>query len=68
MSLDTKKWIDGRKAYYSLDDITPMGNGFGSYENYKNGLVKFKEMELKMLRGETMNNPQIRQKLLKDKQ
>lgn len=64
MSRDTKKWIDGRKAYYSLNEITPMGYGFGAYENKQDGFVDFKEMSLKMLRGETMNNPLIRKQLL----
>jgi copper chaperone NosL len=64
MSVDSKKWIDGRKAYYSLTDITPMGYGFGAYEFNKEGLVSFNEMRLKMLRGETMNNPLIKKQLL----
>ena len=64
MSRDTKKWIDGRKAYYSLNEKTPMGYGFGAYENKQDGFVDFKEMSLKMLRGETMNNPLIRKQLL----
>ena len=64
MSKDTKTWIDGRKAWYSLNDITPMGYGFGAYEHFKKGFVNFDEMRLKMLRGETMNNPKIRKKLL----
>jgi len=64
MSRDTKEWIDGRKAYYSLNEITPMGYGFGAYKNKQNGFVNFKEMSLKMLRGETMNNPKIKKQLL----
>lgn len=63
MSLDSKKYIDAKKAYYSLDDETPMGYGFGAYEFKKDGFVVFEEMQIKMLRGETMNNPQIRKKL-----
>ncbi len=63
MTLDTKKYIDGKSAYYSLDDETPMGYGFGAYENKQDGFVSFDEMQLKMLRGETMNNPTIRKKL-----
>lgn len=63
MTLDTKKYIDGRRAYYSLDDETPMGYGFGAYENKQDGFIDFGEMQLKMLRGETMNNPLIRKKL-----
>ena len=64
MSKDTKKWIDGKKAYYSLTDITPMGYGFGAYESRADGYIDFETMKLKMLRGETMNNPMIRKKLL----
>jgi len=66
MSRDTKKWIDGRSAFYSLDDITPMGYGFGAYKNRETWHVDFNTMRLKMLRGETMNNPVIRKKLLSD--
>jgi len=64
MSKDTKKWIDGKKAFYSLDDITPMGYGFGAYEKEQDSLISFDAMRLKMLRGETMNNPKIRKQLL----
>jgi nitrous oxide reductase accessory protein NosL len=66
MSLDTKRWIDGRKAYYSRDDITPMQYGFGAYEkkDARAGLISFDEMKLHMLRGEDMNNPLIRKQLL----
>jgi len=64
MSRDSKKWIDGRKAFYSRTDITPMGYGFGAYEFKKDGLIPYKEMRLKMLRGETMNNPLIKKQLL----
>ncbi len=62
-TLDTKKYIDAKKAYYSLDDETPMGYGFGAYEYKQDGFIVFDEMQLKMLRGETMNNPLIRKKL-----
>mgnify|MGYP000225839045 CR=1 FL=1 len=64
MSRDSQKWIDGKKAYYSLNDITPMGYGFGAYEFHKDGLVSYDVMRLKMLRGETMNNPLIKKQLL----
>ena len=64
MSRDTKKWIDGKKAYYSLTDITPMGYGFGAYENKLAWHVDYETMRLRMLRGETMNNPFIKQQLL----
>lgn len=67
MSRDTKKWIDAKTAFYSLTDITPMGYGFGAYENKLNGHVDYKTMRLRMLRGETMNNPYIKQQLLLQK-
>jgi len=64
MSRDTKKWIDATTAFFSQTDITPMGYGFGAYERNANGYINFETMRLRMLRGETMNNPFIKQKLL----
>jgi hypothetical protein len=64
MSRDTKEWINARETFYSLDEITPMGYGFGAYKNAQEGFVTFDVMRLKMLRGETMNNPKIRKQLL----
>lgn len=64
MSRDTKKYIDAKAAFYSLTDETPMGYGFGAYEQKVNGSVDFDTMRLRMLRGETLNNPHIRKKLL----
>ena len=61
---DTKKWKNAKEVYYSLNDITPMGYGFGAYEKSKKGFIDFDTMRLKMLRGETMNNPKIRKQLL----
>ena len=64
MSADSKKWIDGRRAFYSLNEKTPMGYGFGAYENRAENHVDFETMRLRMLRGETMNNPLIQKQLL----
>lgn len=64
MSKDSKKWIDAKNAYYSLTDITPMGYGFGAYEKNFDGYIDYDTMRLKMLRGETMNNPLIQKQLL----
>jgi len=63
---DTKRWIDAKKAKYSLTDSTPMHYGFGAYEknNTKKKLISFDEMKLRMLRGENLTNPKIRKKLL----
>jgi len=64
MSRDTHKWIDGKKAFYSLNETTPMGYGFGAYEKNGEGRVGFEEMRLRTLRGETLNNPAIRKEIL----
>ncbi len=64
MSKDTKKYIDATKAYYSLTDKTPMGYGFGAYEHKQEGFIDFDTMKLRMLRGETLKNPRIKQQLL----
>jgi len=64
MSRDTKKWIKAKEAYYSINDITPMGYGFGAYENDKNSLIDYETMRLRMLRGETLNNPKIKKQIL----
>ncbi len=63
---DTHRWIDAKKAHYSLTDNTPMRYGFGAYEKKAKGkkLIPFDEMRLRMLRGENLTNPKIRKKLL----
>jgi hypothetical protein len=61
---DTNRWISHNRAWYSRDDITPMGYGFGAYENNTKKLIDYNTMSDYMLRGETMNNPYIRAKLL----
>ena len=61
---DTKKYIDGRVAHYSVIDKTPMGYGFGAYENRGENMIDFDEMLLRMYRGENLTNPLLRKKLL----
>lgn len=60
---DAKKWIDGRKAWYSLKDITPMNYGFGAYLNKGSDFIDFEEMSLKMARGENLTNPYVAKQL-----
>jgi hypothetical protein len=60
---DSKKWIDGRKAWYSKRDTTPMNYGFGAYENEQPEFIRFDEMTLKMQRGENLTNPYVRKQL-----
>ncbi|HHH19157.1 MAG TPA: hypothetical protein ENK86_01405, partial [Campylobacterales bacterium] len=40
-SLDTQQWIDGRNAYYTRDEITPMEYGFGAYEHSSEERIDF---------------------------
>jgi len=64
MSRDTKQWIDAKMAYYSVNELTPMGYGFGAYEKKGKGMIDFETMRLRVLRGETMKDPKIRKQLL----
>jgi len=63
-AMDSEKWIDMKKAYYDIKEITPMEYGFAAYESSKEGFITFEEMQLRMLRGETMANPKIKKNLL----
>jgi len=65
-SRDSKEWIDGRQAWYSRDDYTPMHYGFAAYWEQQDGFIDFTEMTLKMLRGENLTNPYIRKELRGD--
>jgi len=66
MSKDTKRWIDGREAWYSRTDTTPMFYGFGAYEHKKKALIDFQTMFLHMVRGEHLANPKLKKKLLEE--
>lgn len=61
---DTKKYIDAKKASYTINEKTPMSYGFSAYENKKDGVISFDEVIMKMLRGEHMANPKIRKQIL----
>jgi len=64
MAKDTKRYIDGRSAWYSRTDHTPMLYGFGAYEKKKEALIDFETMFLHMVRGEHLANPKIKKQLL----
>ncbi|MGM0622866.1 MAG: hypothetical protein ACQESH_02485 [Campylobacterota bacterium] len=64
MSKDSKRWIDGRKAWYSRTDTTPMLYGFGAYEHKQEGFIDYETMQRMMLRGENLTNPIIKRQLL----
>ncbi len=61
---DTKRYIDAFSAHYTIDEKTPMSYGFSAYENKTEGTIDFKEVILRMLRGEHMANPKIRKQIL----
>jgi len=63
-TLDTNEWVDGKNAYYSLNETTPMGYGFGAYSADGEGRVDFTEMRDRMLRGENLTNPKTRALIL----
>ncbi|DAB40556.1 MAG TPA: hypothetical protein CFH81_04795 [Sulfurovum sp. UBA12169] len=61
---DTNEWIDGKAAWYSTNEITPMSYGFGAYKNKNGDYITYEEMNLRVLRGETLQNPKLRKKAL----
>jgi nitrous oxide reductase accessory protein NosL len=63
-TVDTHKWIDAHKAYYSRIDNTPMGYGFGAYEHPKSGLISFEKMRELMLQGQNLQDPFVKKSLL----
>ncbi len=67
MAKDTKRYINGRNAWYSRTDKTPMLYGFGAYEKKRDGFIDFETMFLHMVRGEHLANPKIKKQLLGNK-
>ena len=60
----SQKFINAKEAYYTLGKLTPMDYGFSAYKSKDEVKAKeffrYDEMRLKILRGETMQNPSIR--------
>mgnify|MGYP001551634868 FL=1 len=65
-TIDTKQWIDAKTAWYGVKDKTAMHYGFGAREKKTEDSIDYKEMELRMLRGENLSNPKVRKKLLSE--
>lgn len=63
-TMDTKRWMRSGDVWFTQVEETPMGYGFVAHEKKKEGFITYDEMSLKMLRGENLNNPFIRKKLL----
>ncbi len=61
---DKKSFIDAKKAFYSVDEATPMRHGFGTYATKKDGYIDFDEMRDRVLHKEDLTNPIVRKKVL----
>jgi hypothetical protein len=53
-TIDSKCWLDGREAWYSVFESTPMGYGFGAYEKKGEGMINFDTMVERMVKGENL--------------
>ena len=60
MTKDSKKYINAKEAFYSTNEETPMRFGFGAYENRVDNSISFDQMALKVLRKETLANPNFK--------
>jgi len=65
-TLDTHRWIDAKKAWYSRTDATPMGYGFAAYETKKEGMIPYEEMRTLMLQGKNLHDPFVKKQLLSE--
>lgn len=66
-AMDAKRWIDAREAYFTVADMEELLYGFGAREKRSDQTINFKEMRLRMLRGEHLGNIKMRKKLLGNK-
>ncbi len=61
---DTREWVDATKACYRRDAPTPMKFGFAAQKQCDDkATIDYNSMRLKVLHGETMQNPYIRKQL-----
>jgi len=65
-TLDTHKWIEVEKAWYTRIASSPMGYGFAALEKKKEGLISYGEMKLLMLQGKNMHDPFVKKTLMKE--
>ena len=63
-TLDTHRWMEAEKVYYSRIAPSPMGYGFAPVEVLREGLISYSEMKVLMLEGETLRNPDIKKRLI----
>jgi hypothetical protein len=63
-TLDSHKWMDAKKVWYSRIAPSPMGYGFAGVEHKKDGLIEYEKMKSLMLKGENLRNPKVKKSLL----
>ncbi len=64
-TMDTKRWLTADKTWFSVITSTPMGYGFAAHEHKGDGFIQYREMAIRMERGEHMLNPRVRTSLLR---
>jgi hypothetical protein len=57
--LTTGKWIDGRTAWYSRSNSTPMNYGFGAQSEPDSNYIDFDTLQDLMLNSKSPANPKI---------
>jgi len=63
-TIDTQKWMDADKVWYSRTSPSPMGYGFAPFEKKREGFVSFDTMKMLMLQGKNLHDPFVKKKLL----
>lgn len=61
MTKDSKKYTLANDAFFSTNEDTPMRYGFGAYEQNSENLINFNELLLRVLRKETLANPNFKE-------
>ncbi len=63
-TLDTNQWVEAKNAWYTRTAASPMGYGFGAYENQQSELISYEDMKLLMLQGKHLHDPFVKKSLL----
>ena len=63
-TVDTNRWIEVEKAWYTRIAHDPMGYGFAALEEKREGLIPYDEMKRLMLQGKNLHDPFVKKQLL----
>ncbi len=66
-TLDTRRWIDARLAWYGTSDTTVVGYGFGAREKKRPGTVSFDEVKRRVRTHRTLLDPATRKMILENR-